>query len=135
MEDQFFDVSVQLCILGYLLDETDKKQCFDLVSDLLTDTKFQEWTSELKMEEIEHTAWLFINHNDSHLLDDVKVALPKAMKKLIQGMQTLQSSNELELEKLKHTATKQTFRRTQCIFKEILQNQQNKIYELEWKQL
>lgn len=135
MEDKFFDVCVQLCILGYLLDETDKKQCFDLVSDLLTDTKFQEWTSKLQMEEIEHTAWSFINYGESDLLDDVTVALPKAMKDLITGMENLKSSNKLELEKLKHKATKETFRRTKCIFKEILESQQNKIYELEWKQL
>lgn len=135
MEDQFFDVCVQLCILGYLLDDDNKKQCFDLVNKFLTDSKFQEWTSKLQMEEIEHTAWLFINHNDSHLLDDVKVALPKAMEDLITGLENLQSSNKLELEKLKHKATKETFRHTECIFKEILQSQQNKIYELEWKQL
>lgn len=135
MEDNFFDVCVQLCILGYLLGDVEKKHCFQLVNDLLTDSKFQEWTSELKMEEIEHTAWLFINHDESDLLDDVTVALPKAMKDLITGMENLKSSNKLELEKLKHKATKETFRRTECIFKEILDSQQNKIYELEWKQL
>lgn len=135
MEDNFFDVCVQLCILGYLLGDVEKKHCFELVTNLLMDSNFQEWTSKLKMEEIEHTAWLLINHYGSDLLDDVKVALPKAMKTIITNIEYLHNKNKLELAQLKHNATKETFERTQGMFREILQSQKNEVYGLKWKQL
>lgn len=134
MEDQFFDVCVQMCILGYVLEE-DKKHCFDLVNDLLTDTKFQEWTNKLSMEEIEHTAWLFLNHYGTDIIDEVRVKLPIAMKKLLSDFKTLQYKNALEVSKLKHNATKQTFQRAQGLFDAILHSQQQNIYELEWKNM
>ena len=135
MEDQFFDVCVQLCVLGYLLDDLEKQQCFELVESILTDPTFQKWTSKLKMDEIEQTAWMFVSDSPTTLLDEVRVTLPEAMQTLVTNIETLQVENELELAKIRHSATKDTFQRTQCLFKVILENQKNKIYELEWKSL
>ena len=135
MKDQFFDVCVQLCVLGYLLESEDKQHCFKLVNNLLTDSKFEEWTSELCLEEIEHTSWLFINHYGSDLISEVKVTLPKAMKTLLSNIKRLQITNKLELAKMHHEATKSTFHSTQCLFDEILRQQKKELYKLEWENL
>lgn len=135
LEDQFFDVCVQLCVLGYLLDDVEKQQCFELVKSILIDPTFEKWTSKLNMDDIEQTAWLFVSDSPTTLLDEVRVTLPEAMQTLVTNIETLKVKNELELAKIRHRATKDTFQRTQTFFNEILDNQKKQIYELEWKSL
>lgn len=135
IENKFYDVCVQLCILGYLLDDEDKKHCFDMTNKLLTNPDFDQWTQYLKLKDIEETAWIFVNHYGEDLIPEVQLALPKAMTDLMTSIKHLKVENALNMAKLKHEATKCVFRQTKSLFDEILLQQKEHIYQLEWKNL
>jgi hypothetical protein len=135
MEDQFFDVCVQLSILGHLVEGTQKTQCFDMRNRLLNEDTFLPWTSNLSAKEVKHTAQLFLTHYGQDILQEVTISLPTAMRKLMASVDNMKRKNSLELAKLRHAATKEVFSSINVCMKELIEDQQAEIFELEWKAL
>ena len=135
MDDQFFDVCVQLSILGHLVEGTQKTQCFQMRDRLLNEDTFLPWTSSLNAKEVKHTAQLFLTRYGQDILQEVTVSLPTAMKKLMDGIQNIKSKNDLDLAKLRHAATKGVFASVKVCMNELIEEQKAEIFDLEWKAL
>lgn len=135
MEDQFFDVCVQLSVLGHLVEGTQKTQCFDMRNRLLNEDTFLPWTSSLSAKEVKHTAQLILTHYGQDILEEVTVSLPTAMRKLMASVENMKRKNDLDLAKLRHAATKEVFASIKVCMTEMIEEQQADIFDLEWKAL
>ncbi len=62
MKDQFFDLLVQIYILGYVSGQEDQVRCVGIVRKFLIDPDFEEWVGDFTETEIENTAHIFIKN-------------------------------------------------------------------------
>lgn len=134
-EDQFFDLAVQIGVLGYYVNDSDQKRCCDIIYDLLTHPVFQKWTKNLDLDHVEFVAWLIVKNAEHPMVADLREKLPQTLETLIQSIENESQMIELQLKKLEYASMEDLAEKMQINFQTLLEEKRQEIMKLEWKKL
>ena len=135
MENNFFDICVQVTILSRFVENEDHETCLRIVDTILNDKQFQEWTQGIDPNDVDHIASLFVKEYGSGIVSEIVTKLPKAMQSLLSNFEYLDLMNEIAKKELQHKACKEMYDVVERRFKCMLEIQREEIEGLKWKEL
>jgi len=135
MQNNFFDICVQVTVLSHFVDSEDQKTCVRLVNTMLGEQEFQEWTKGIDPKEVDHTATLFVNRYGPGIVTEITDKLPKAMQTLMSEFEYLDLVNDIAKKELQHQACEEMYQEVERRFKCMLGEQKKEIDELKWEEL